>query len=273
MLEFLWSKIYLSTPPFLFTKLFNLRGTLRNTSISCSFIKSKKVYVVSDKGVTRLASTNSRVLLYINGFARRADLLFRIYLLDELNFPSNALIVDCGANMGDFYLALVNNISESFEYIGYEPSPLDFLCLEDNVKSIEGNVHLRQQALWNESKELDFFLDVESASSSIIEPKTFSSRTMVSAVRLDEQLSTPVFLIKVEAEGAEPEVLQGAIKLLPRVQYIVVDVGPERGKLQEETRDEVVSFMQNEGFEILRENRGHRKIVLFKNKKELMLSN
>ena len=159
--------------------------------------------------------------------------------------------------------------NESFEYIGYEPSPVDFLCLQDNVKSITGDVHLRQNAIWNESKELVFFLDVESASSSIIEPKTFNSRTVVSAVRLDEQLFTPVFLIKVEAEGAEPEVLQGAIKLLPKVQYIVVDVGPERGKLEEETRDEVVRFMHYEGFEILRENQGHRKVVLFKNKRNL----
>ena len=269
MLNSLKSKIYLGSSPFLFAKLFNLRGKLRDTGISCHFIESKRVYVVSDKRVTRLASTNSRVLMYADGFTKRANSLFRTYLLDGLKFPSNALVVDCGANIGDFYLALANNVNESFEYIGYEPSPVDFLCLQDNVKSITGDVHLRQNALWNESKELVFFLDIESASSSIIEPKTFNSRTVVSAVRLDEQLFTPVFLIKVEAEGAEPEVLQGAIKLLPKVQYIVVDVGPERGKLEEETRDEVVRFMHDEGFEILRENQGHRKVVLFKNKRNL----
>jgi len=272
MLNSLKSKIYLGSSPFLFAKLFNLRGKLRDTGISCHFIESKRVYVVSDERVARLASTNSRVLMYADGFAKRANSLFRTYLLDELEFPSNALIVDCGANIGDFYLALVNNVSESFDYVGYEPSPVDFLCLENNVRAIKGNVHLWQHALWNENKELVFFLDVESASSSIIEPKTFNSRTLVSAVRLDEQISTPVFLIKVEAEGAEPEVLHGAIKLLPEVQYIVVDVGPERGKLEEETRDEVVRFMKDEGFEILRENQGHRKVVLFKNKRDLSLS-
>ena len=272
MLTSLKSKIYRSSSPFLFAKLFNLRGKLRDTGISCHFIESKRVYVVSYERVTRLASTNSRVLMYADGFARRANMLFRTYLLDELKFPPSALIVDCGANMGDFYLALVNNVSESFEYIGYEPSPVDFLCLEYNTTALKGDVHLLQNALWNESKELVFFLDVESASSSIIEPLNFSSRTVVSAVRLDEQISSSVFLIKVEAEGAEPEVLQGAINLLPKVQYIVVDVGPERGRLQEETRDEVVRFMQDEGFEILRENKGHRKVVLFKNKRDLSLS-
>lgn len=272
MLNSLKSKVYRDSPPFLFTKLVNLRGKLRNTGISCRFIKDKKVYVVSDKRVTRLASTNSRVLMYIDGFAKRADLLFRIYLLDGLKFPSNALVVDCGANMGDFFLALANNVNESFEYIGFEPSPVDFLCLQENVKSITGDVYLRQNALWNESKEVVLFLDIESASSSIIEPKTFNSRTLISAVRLDEQLFTPVFLIKVEAEGAEPEVLQGATKLLPKVQYVVVDVGPERGKLEEETRDEVVRFMQDEGFEILRENQGHRKVVLFENKRNSLPS-
>ena len=266
------SKVYRASSPDLFAQLFNLRGKLRSTGNTCFFVESKQVYVVSDKIVTRLASRKSQVMMYADGFSRRANSLFKTYLLDQLEFPYNALIVDCGANIGDFCLALETNISQSFEYIGYEPSPLDFYCLADNVKTIKGDVQLRQHALWNESKKLVFFLDVESASSSIIEPKTFNSRTIISAVRLDEELFSTVFLIKVEAEGAEPEVLQGAIKLLPKTHYVVVDVGPERGKFEEVTRDAVVQFMNDQGFEIMRESDGHRKVVLFKNKRNLTLS-
>lgn len=272
MLNSIKNKVYLASSPHLFAQLFNIRGKLRGTGISCFFVESTQSYVVSDKTVTRLASRKNQVMMYADGFSRRANSLFKTYLLDQLEFPTDALIVDCGANVGDFYLALVTNIIQSFEYIAYEPSPLDFTCLAYNVKSIKGEVRLRQNALWNESEKLVFFLDVESASSSIIEPKTFNSRTMVSAVRLDEELFSTVFLIKVEAEGAEPEVLQGAIKLLPKTHYVVVDVGPERGKFEEVTRDAVVQFMNHQGFEIMRESDGNRRVVLFKNKRNLTLS-
>ena len=35
-------------------------------------------------------------------------------------------------------------------------------------------------------------------------------------------------LIKLEAEGHEPEVLEGSLEILKKTKYITVDVGPER---------------------------------------------
>ena len=44
-----------------------------------------------------------------------------------------------------------------------------------------------------------------------------------------------MYLLKVEAEGAEPEVLQGLKKNLSRVEFITVDCGFERGLNQKST--------------------------------------
>lgn len=268
-LKSLKSTIYYWSSPNLFAKLFSLRGFIRRSGVSCQYIKSKNLYKVNDHSNSRLASTKSRALMYIDGFDWRANSIFKTYLLDNLEFPTNAAIVDCGANVGDFYLGLKLNLGKKFRYIGFEPSPIDFYCLENNVETDTNYIHLHQKALWKESKNITFYLHSESASSSIIEPKIFESQTVVSAVRLDQEISFPLFLLKVEAEGAEPEVLEGASKLLPNVKFVVVDVGPERGKLEEETRDQVVNLLTELGFQILIENKGHRKVILFENKSEV----
>ena len=47
--------------------------------------------------------------------------------------------------------------------------------------------------------------------------------------RLDNFNFKKIKLLKVEAEGAEPEVLLGTAKILKRIEFISVDCGPERG--------------------------------------------
>jgi len=56
-------------------------------------------------------------------------------------------------------------------------------------------------------------------------------------------------LLKVEAEGMEPEVLAGAHQTLQRVDYVAVDAGPERGG--ENTVPAVLNALTSAGFEVL----------------------
>ena len=72
-------------------------------------------------------------------------------------------------------------------------------------------------------------------------------------------------LVKLEAEGAEPEILMGAMSIIDRIDYIVADIGPERGVKSESTLIEVLDILQKNNFEATKfgYNRG---ILLFKNK-------
>jgi len=249
----------------MFAFLFSLRGLVRGTRISCRYYKSSNSYLVRESSTKRSASTKSRALMYISGFDYRARSLFKTYLLDCIEIPENALIVDCGANVGDFHLALRKCQPQSFRYIGFEPSPHDFVSLAVNVGN-EIQTEVFDVALWYEDREVNLYLDVETASSSLIEPRRTTGITSVTSRRLDTFIKAKkIFLLKIEAEGAEPEVLVGAEGILPAVQYIVVDVGPERGKQEESTRDAVVEFLEAHDFSLIQENRGHRKIVLFVN--------
>ena len=53
----------------------------------------------------------------------------------------------------------------------------------------------------------------------------------IEVIALDSlSIDTPIKVFKVEAEGYEPEVLEGAIETLKLVEYVTVDFGAERGK-------------------------------------------
>jgi hypothetical protein len=101
----------------------------------------------------------------------------------------------------------------------------------------------------------------------LFNPPEFTQLVDIPASTLSAQFPNErIRLLKLEAEGAEPEVLEGAISVLNSIDYVSADVGPERGIHEQETRDTVVNFLEAHGFELIKESKGHRKIVLLRRK-------
>jgi FkbM family methyltransferase len=204
----------------------------------------------------------SRIHLYSKGLVMRGRSLGKSYMLEEVEFMNGDVIVDCGANLGDLQLYF-RYLGISVDYYGIEPNPQDFDSLLLNLLPNSKGLNI---ALWDSESELSFYVDSESASSSLIEPPTYSGIIKISARRMDQlNLPAKIKLLKVEGEGAEPEILKGAIGMLNRIQFISVDCGPERGIDQLETKKEVCEFLVNNNFSIVKENPYHRKTILFVN--------
>ena len=81
---------------------------------------------------------------YKKGLISRAETLNQLYLVNNISFNNEDIIIDCGANNGDFYL-----IFKKINYIGIEPSPIEFSNLQNNIK----NQTLINKALWKYKKE------------------------------------------------------------------------------------------------------------------------
>jgi FkbM family methyltransferase len=253
-------KLRESRNPLLFSVFINFRSILKNSKIRCKYLSESGVFKVSAGAETRFASVNSRVLSYLGGFAARAEYVGKTYVLESIDFKSGDLVIDCGANMGDLEYYLRKH-APNVIYIGFEPNPHDFICLVNNV----GPLKCKNIGLWNLEGYIPFYVNNAHASSSFIEPPEYTSVIRIPASTLSAQFPVEkIRLLKLEAEGAEPEVLQGALPILMNIDYISADVGPERGIEEEETRDYVVNFLTASGFELINESRGHRKIVLFK---------
>ncbi|KRD29134.1 hypothetical protein ASE36_10665 [Rhizobium sp. Root274] len=71
-------------------------------------------------------------------------------------------------------------------------------------------------------------------------------------------------VLKIEAEGAEPEVLEGATGILANVDYVTIDCGFERGKERADTFAATNTFLADQGFRMMKPN-FKRMIMLYCN--------
>ncbi len=86
----------------------------------------------------------------------------------------------------------------------------------------------------------------------------------MNAERLDSFIDKNIKLLKLEAEGGELEVLEGAGEKINKINYISADLGPERGVNQESTFVPVSNFLNQKNFSLIEYN-ANRFTALFKN--------
>lgn len=178
-----------------------------------------------------------RFRFYKKGPEKRVHDLAKNYFIDTIKFEGGDVVIDCGANIGELFFYFKNNISD-IEYIEFEPSPREFECLKLNIK---GNSAYN---IGHEESSLDFYISSQGADSSIIQPKSYSHVKKIKASRLDDVYKSKkrIKLLKLEAEGAEPEVLLGCGTLLDNIEYVAADLGFERGIKEESTFLPVANF-------------------------------
>ena len=95
----------------------------------------------------------------------------------------------------------------------------------------------------------NFYYSPDDGDSSLIEISNFKSKLEIEVIKLDGFIKSnigdkKIKLLKLEAEGGEPEVLFGSKDKLNNIEYIAADVGPERGINKECTITDVVNYLQ-----------------------------
>lgn len=125
---------------------------------------------------------------------------------------SNTLTIDVGGNSGyqTYFHANYNNV------VTYEPVPGLFDVLSDNLRDLEKKVTLINKAVTNKNKDVQLFVDVNRLSMTSQAPLVESETITVPGVALDNENHTNVGFIKVDVEGYELDVLEGATKLIER---------------------------------------------------------
>ena len=119
-------------------------------------------------------------------------------------------------------------------------------------------------ALWNRNETIQFYLASEGANSSIIQPAQHQGSIAVEGRRLEDYIEQPIRLLKLEAEGAEPEILEGIGDKLRLIEYISADLGFERGVSRESTLVPVTNMLLRNNFSLV-EVGYPRVVALFKN--------
>ena len=104
---------------------FNLRCELSNN-----------LYKFNDSTGEIYLTQPKRSAYLLGSIEHRVNKLFEEYMLDQINFEDNDIVVDCGANIGELYLSIKKKVNNSFNYFGFEPSEKDFKALKLNTKNL-----------------------------------------------------------------------------------------------------------------------------------------
>ena len=211
----------------------------RETSISILGNKAR----VRESEAEYVYSDPARALnRYCNGRTARIDQVANRYGLHMIDFSPGDLALDVGANYGDVSDYL---LGKGLNVVAMEPNPSEAELLKVNFT----NLLVLQCAASNRRGEGAFFLGERGGDSSLLRHPNTTSEIKVREERIDELFADmDIKLIKIDAEGFEPEVLSGCKGIMSRVEYFAIESGPERGLHQETTVDEVRNFLSEHAF-------------------------
>ncbi|MCZ2112778.1 MAG: FkbM family methyltransferase [Anaerolineae bacterium] len=157
-------------------------------------------------------------------------------LMSEILHPGDVFF-DIGANVGYYSFQAASLVGDTGEVHSFEPIPENALKIQTAVERNKlENVHVNQVAVGESEGTLELYLGDEglgnsgwaSIVSSERRPRALSVRMLSIDHYVAENDIGPVRLIKMDVEGAEPEVIAGMKLLLERsdAPYLLCEVNP-----------------------------------------------
>jgi len=237
----------------MFVRWFNLANPLLwRLAVRLRYEDISGCMVAEDDSSAIYFCRNSRVERYKHGISACLDNLAREYMISNISFADGDCVVDCGANVGEVSLWLKRR-NPRLKFILVEPEQLEAKCADWNL--FDGEERTIRKALWKHEGTLPFYKKPESADSSLFEVENADEVLNVPATTLEKLLEearvSRVRLLKLEAEGAEPEILLGCGDFLARIDYIAADCGPERGLAQDETATHLINYLLARNFDLI----------------------
>lgn len=265
----------------LLLKLFNYLEPLLQGKIRCKYYNFQQMITFSKKpgkfSITQVSDKSyllkvgkeeiyiaipNRVGFYREGIQKRLSDLKASFFSDK-EIQDDSVVIDIGSNIGEYAISFSNNVTVH----AFEMDPNVMPSLISNTRGFK-NIHIHKNGLWSKHKTMHMYVKSNSADTSLIDNGA-SEKHLVECFRLDdiESIKTidEITILKCDAEGAEPEVLSGAINTLIKTKLVAIDCGPERGIDGERTDKSVKDLLISLGFDIVKERFGNREILVAQN--------
>ncbi len=135
------------------------------------------------------------------------------------------IVVDVGANIGYYTLVAARSVGKSGRVYAFEPDPTNFHMLTNNIKANAcGNVVPVKKAVCATTGTTQLLQKKASTHSLFDHPLAPTKQSvLVETIALDDFLSAlsqadqqRVSLVKIDAEGAEPLILEGLVNFIRR---------------------------------------------------------
>ena len=188
--------------------------------------------------------------------------------------PQDGTFIDVGMNIGQTLIMYKQKYADG-SYLGFEPNPTAFFyctrLIKENhwVNCISASVGISSEVGWHELQQY-FHSEIDSGASIIpnFRPDTpVVNRSVVICIsesQVPESLLLNAYLIKIDVEGAELDVVKGLAGLIMRARpYIIVEILPTYNCLNAgriARQNELLSLLCDMNYSILRvkkSNSGH----------------
>jgi FkbM family methyltransferase len=180
---------------------------------------------------------------------RLVGLTYR-YLQGRVSISPDDCVINIGANIGEVAVCLE---WRGAKVLAIEPDSHVLPALKANADG--RNIWVEPVAAWKQDGELEMYLATASGDTSVFQPaqKRIEGRMTFPARRIDtlarEYEIDHVRLIVGDAEGAEPEVLEGAAETLKITDYVSLCASAERDG--ERTMEACEIILHAAGFDII----------------------
>jgi FkbM family methyltransferase len=242
--------------------------------------KSEVHYTVNTEGGVINTPTIFRCLNLSSGLNSRTEFLARSYGLEffkNVFEKKTPIVIDIGANIGEFSIFCA---SRNSNVMAIEHDKIAYQMLKLNAKNYQGKINTFNLSISNRSGIDKIYYDTITGGTTIIKPldtsnyKSFKEDdftpekkmvTTTQSLTLDEFIDQNeinfIDLIKCDAEGAEPEIIEGLKNNSSKVGYVAVDTIGERNG--EDTTEMVVKLLIERNFQIIRkpENKIGRTVI------------
>ena len=144
--------------------------------------------------------------------------------------PAGACVFDIGANIGLLSIIFGRKVKLGGQVFAFEPSPGPLACLRQNIALNNSGavVHAQPYAVSSQDGKLDFFTNEDSLDTqhcATRPPGAHVQKIIVDVVSVDsfcrKHRVTPT-VMKIDVEGYEPLVLEGARELISQATEITV---------------------------------------------------
>jgi FkbM family methyltransferase len=166
--------------------------------------------------------------------------------------------IDVGAHIGYLVSLAAECVGPEGRIDAFEPNPDTFAKLDAAVRDAGDRaaaITVRKAAVGAEEGEATLHVPAgtdahQSSEASLAPGEGFSATTQVPVIRLDDlPLDGEVRLLKIDTEGYELSVLQGARGLLDRCEAVLIELNPEALARGGSSEAQIVQTLEEHGFE------------------------
>jgi len=180
------------------------------------------------------------------------------FVTQNIPFEENEVFIDIGANIGWYSIVMSKVLPASCKIFSFEPDPLNLEILQKNKEqNLCENIEIVPKALGKTAAQSTLYLypDKNRGRHSMIALEQNQEKISIEVASLDDFLMdrkidfTRIKFLKIDVEGFELPALQGAMKTLENVSYVLMEYSPEIMETGGYSPQALLDLMLNAKFE------------------------